>query len=93
MKNIILFLSLVSSSAFADLSKTTVFSLNTIYLDRDYTDNGVSSQSKITDTDLRLMKVEKKWSYGAIYSMSSNDSSDSNRSSYGLSVVLYLDQH
>lgn len=92
MKNIILFLSLISSYAFADLSKTTVFSLNTIYLDRDYTDNGVSSQSKITDTDLRLMKVEKKWSYGAIYSMSSNDSSDSNRSSYGLSAGYYSEK-
>ena len=69
----------------ADLTNTVLFTLNTIYLDRDYTDNGVTSQAKTTDTDLRLGKVFKRYYAGAIYSQSSNDSSDSNRTSYGLS--------
>lgn len=76
----------------ADLTKATVFGLNTIYMDRDYDDNGVESRSKATDTDLRLTRVEKNWGYGAIYSLSSNDSSDASRSSYGLSVGYYSDK-
>lgn len=94
MKNILLFISLLASSlaARADLSRSTIFSLNTIYLDRDYNDNGVISKSKITDTDLRLTRVEKNWSYGAIYALSSNDSSNANRTSYGLSVGYYSEK-
>lgn len=94
MKNIILLiLSMAASlSARADLSRSTVFSLNTIYIDRDYNDNGVTSKSKQTDTDLRLTRVEKNWSYGAIYALSSNDSSDANRTSYGLSVGYYSEK-
>ena len=76
----------------ADLSKTLVFSLDTIYLDRDYTDNNVTSQSKITDTDLRLIRVDKKFGIGGIYSISSNDSSDSNRTSLGLSAGYYSEK-
>lgn len=79
-------------SAHADLFKSTLFSLNTIYLDRDYNDNGVSSQSKITDTDMRLMRIEKQWAYGLIYSMSSNDASDANRASYGISIGYYSEK-
>lgn len=80
---------LVAGAAQADLSKSTVFSLNTIYIDRDYDDNGVKSKMKMTDTDFRLMRVEKGWAYGAIYSLSSNDSSDAQRNSAGLSLGYY----
>lgn len=76
---------LFMQSASADMSKMTVVSLNTIYIDRDYDVNGVKSQNKETDTDLRLTRIEKNWAYGAIYTLSSNDSSDSNRSAYGIS--------
>lgn len=72
--------------------KSTVFSLNTIYLDRDYDNNGVKSQAKITDTDLRLIRIEKYWAYGGLYSISSNDASDANRSSYGLTVGYYSEK-
>ncbi|MEQ1723310.1 MAG: hypothetical protein ABL930_09035 [Pseudobdellovibrio sp.] len=72
--------------------RSTVFSLNTIYLDRDYDDNGVKSKSKQTDTDFRIMRVEKNWAYGAIYSLSSNDSSDAGRTSYGLSAGYYSEK-
>jgi hypothetical protein len=94
MSKFILFLiCLVSGlSANADLFKSTLFSLNTIYLDRDYNDNGATSQSKITDTDLRLMRVEKQWAYGLIYSMSANDASNANRTSYGLSFGYYSEK-
>jgi len=73
----------------ADLSKTTLFSLNTMYIDRDYDDNGTKTHSKTNDTDLRVTRVDKQFSYGAIYSMNSNDSSDASRASYGLSVGYY----
>lgn len=73
----------------ADLSKTTLFSLNTLYIDRDYDDNGTQTHSKTNDTDLRITRVDKQFSYGAIYSMNSNDSSDASRSSYGLTVGYY----
>ncbi len=76
----------------ADIFKSTLFSLNTIYLDRDYDNNGVKSKSKETDTDLRLMRIEKNWAYGGIYSISSNDSSDSNRTSYGISGGYFSDK-
>ncbi len=88
----ILITMLISQQSFADLTRSTVFSLNTIYLDRDYTDNGVTNQSKITDTDLRITRVEKNWSYGAIYALSSNDASNANRTSYGLSVGYYSEK-
>ena len=78
--------------ASAEMSKTTVFSLNTIYVDRDYDVNGVKSQNKETDTDLRLTRIEKNWAYGAIYTLSSNDSSDSNRSAYGISGGYFSDK-
>lgn len=84
--------SVVVNVASADMFRSTLFSLNTIYLDRDYADNGVKSQSKATDTDLRLMRIEKYWSYGAIYSLSSSDASDSNRTSMGLSVGYYSEK-
>ena len=87
-----LLITVFTFSAHADLSRSTIFSLNTIYLDRDYSDNGINSQSKMTDTDIRIMRVEKSWSYGAIYSLSSNDSSDANRTSMGLSVGYYSEK-
>lgn len=94
MKNLLctLFLILYGFTSYADLTKSTIFSLNTIYLDRDYNDNGVNTQSKMTDTDIRIMRVEKDWSYGAIYSLSSNDSSDASRTSLGLSVGYYSEK-
>lgn len=95
MKNHLLFfvvLLSVSVPASADLFKSTVFSLNTIYMDRDYDDNGVQSRTKMTDTDLRLIRIEKNWAYGAIYSMSANDSSDANRTSYGLTAGYYSEK-
>jgi hypothetical protein len=93
MKKIILFLiCLYSGFVQADISKSTLFSLNTIYLDRDYNDNGAIYQDKITDTDLRLMRIEKNWGYGVNYSLSSNDSSDANRTSIGLSVGFYSEK-
>ncbi len=94
MKTLFTMLSLVliGSIAKADLFKSTLFSFNTIYLDRDYSDNGSTSQAKITDTDMRLMRIEKHWAYGFIYSLSSNDSSDASRSSYGLSVGYFSEK-
>lgn len=94
MKNVFLLIIVILAglSARADLSRSTIFSLNTIYIDRDYDNNGVTSKSKQTDTDLRLTRVEKNWSYGAIYALSSNDSSDANRTSYGLSVGYYSEK-
>lgn len=76
----------------ADLSNTVLFTLNTIYLDRDYTDNGVKTQSKSTDTDIRLGKIFKNYYAGAIYSQSSNDSSDANRTSFGISAGFFSDK-
>lgn len=90
MKYLFLIISLFFSPlAQAEMFKSTIFSLNTIYLDRDYDDNGVKSTDKQTDTDFRVMRVEKYWSYGLIYSLSSNDSSDAGRKSYGLSAGYY----
>lgn len=80
---------LVSGVAHADMSKTTLFSINTMYIDRDYDDNGTKTEAKTNDTDLRITRVDKQFSYGAIYSMSSNDASDANRKSYGISVGYY----
>jgi hypothetical protein len=94
MKSFILIFALAFSQlAHADMFKSTLFSLNTIYLDRDYDDNGVKTQAKQTDTDLRLMRIEKHWAYGLIYSLSSNDASDANRSSYGVSAGYYSDKN
>ena len=76
----------------ADMFRSTLFSLNTIYIDRDYTDNGVKTQSKATDTDLRLMRIEKNWAYGGMYALSSSDASDSSRSSLGLSVGYFSER-
>ncbi len=94
MKNIILGLSflLSASAACADLFKSTLVSLNTIYVSRDYDDNGVKSTSKQTDTDFRLTRIEKGWSYGVVYALSSNDSSSSSRTSYGLSAGLFSEK-
>ncbi len=83
---------LASQLSQADLFKSTLFSLNTIYLDRDYTDNGVSNQSKVTDTDLRLTRIEKYWAYGLVYSLSANDSSNANRTSTGISLGYYSEK-
>lgn len=82
----------VVCAAHADMFRSTLFSLNTIYLDRDYDNNGVKTQSKATDTDLRLMRIEKYWSYGGIYSLSSSDASDSSRTSIGLSGGYYSEK-
>lgn len=93
MKTIIIFLSFFTVNvASADMFRSTLFSLNTIYMDRDYDDSGVKSKSTATDTDLRLMRIEKYWSYGGIYSLSSNDSSTSSRTSVGLSVGYYSEK-
>lgn len=73
----------------ADLSKTTLFGLNTMYIDRDYDDNGTKYQTKTTDTELRVTRVDKQFGYGLIYSMSSNDSSDASRTSYGITLGYY----
>ena len=78
--------------AHADLSNTVLFTLNTIYLDRDYSDNGVTTQAKSTDTDIRLGKIFKNYYAGAIYSQSSNDASDANRTSYGISTGFFFGQ-
>ncbi len=78
--------------ASADMFKTTLFSLNTIYLDRDYNNGGVKSQSKATDTDLRLIRILKYWAYGGIYSLSSSDASDAKRTSMGLSIGYYSER-
>jgi hypothetical protein len=94
MKKIFLFL-IVTLTAFvtrANVSNSLLFSLNTIYIDRDYDNNGSKSQNKITDTDLRLLRIEKQWAYGGIYSLSSNDSSDSNRTNFGLTGGFYSEK-
>ncbi len=83
---------LYAQFATADLSNTVLVTLNTIYIDRDYTDNGIKSQSKTTDTDIRFGKVFKQYYAGIIYSQSSNDSSDANRTAYGLSTGYYSDK-
>lgn len=82
----------VVSIASADMFRSALFSLNTIYIDRDYDNNGVKTQAKATDTDLRLMRIEKYWSYGGIYSLSSSDASDSSRASVGLSAGYYSEK-
>lgn len=81
-----------SVAAQADLFKSTIAQLNTIYLTRDYNNNGSSYQDKITDTDFRLIRVEKNWAYGIAYSLSANDSSDANRTSMGLAVGYYSEK-
>jgi hypothetical protein len=83
---------LFSSFAHADIYKSVLVQLDTIYLTRDYTDAGGTFQDKITDTDFRLMRVEKQWAYGVMYSLSANDSSNANRSSYGLSLGFYSEK-
>lgn len=80
------------SVTYADMFKSTLFSLNTIYLDRDYDNNGAQTKSKATDTDFRLMRIEKYWAYGGVYSLSSSDSSDSNRTSLGVSVGYFSEK-
>lgn len=82
----------LSSLAHADLFKSTLVQLNTIYLTRDYNDNGATYQDKITDTDFRLIRVEKNWAYGVTYALSANDSSDANRTSMGLTVGYYSEK-
>ncbi len=79
-------------AAHADLSNTVLVTLNTIYLDRDYSDNGVKTQTKTTDTDIRFGKVFQKYYAGIIYSQSANDSSDANRTSYGLSTGYFSEK-
>lgn len=76
----------------ADLTNTVLFTLNTIYLDRDFNDNGVTFQEKTTDTDIRLGKVFKHYYAGIIYSQSSNDSSDASRTSYGVSTGYFSEK-
>ncbi|MGZ3691192.1 MAG: hypothetical protein ACXVAX_06800 [Pseudobdellovibrio sp.] len=83
---------LLSNLSQADIFRSTLFSLNTIYLDREYNDNGATTQAKTTDTDLRLTRVEKNWSYGVIYSLSSNDSASASRTSYGLSLGYWSEK-
>ncbi len=83
---------LFSTVAQANVQNSLIFSLNTIYVNREYDDNGFKNQNKETDTDLRLIKIEKQWAYGGIYSLSSNDSSDSSRTSYGLSGGFYSEK-
>lgn len=85
----IMFFSLASK---ADMFKTTLFTFNTIYLDRDYDTNGTRSQSKSTDTDFRLIKIEKNWAYGGVYSLSSSDASVSNRTSVGVTLGYYSER-
>ncbi len=93
MKLLFICLSLLFvNSANADMFRSTLFTLNTIYLDRDYTDSGVKTKSKETDTDLRLMRIEKNWAYGGLYSLSSSDASISSRASLGLSVGYYSER-
>jgi len=93
LRKIILILSLfMAGTAHADMFRSTLFSLNTIYLDRDYDNNGIKTQSKATDTDLRLMRIEKYWSYGGLYSLSASDASDSSRTSIGLSGGYYSEK-
>lgn len=93
MRSIVLLFVLLSTPlVHADMFRSTLFSLNTIYLDRDHDDNGVKTQSKQTDTDLRLIRIERYWAYGLIYSLSSNDASDANRSSYGVTAGYYSDK-
>lgn len=94
MKNlfVIFAVAFISIESHADLFKSTLVSLNTIYVSRDYNDNGVQWSSKETDTDFRLTRIEKNWSYGLVYALSSNDSSSSSRTSYGLSVGYFSEK-
>lgn len=92
MKYLLLITMFFGQMARADMFKSTLFSLNTIYLDRDYDNNGTKYKAKATDTDFRIMRIEKYWSYGVIYSLSSNDSSDASRTSYGLSAGYYSEK-
>ena len=93
MKKLIFFTSLfVSLAAHADLFRSTLVQLNTIYLTRDYNDNGAIFQDKITDTDFRLIRVEKEWAYGLTYALSANDSSDAHRTSLGLTLGYYSEK-
>jgi hypothetical protein len=90
--NLLFFILSFNSIARADISKSTLFSLNTIYVDRDYDNNGTKLQSKETDTDFRLIRIDKSWAGGVIYSLSANDASHSSRVSYGLTAGYYSDK-
>ena len=94
MKNFLSLVLILTAASYckADLNNTYLFTLNTIYLDRDYTDNGVKLKVKTTDTDLRLGKVFRSYYAGLIYSQSANDSSASSRTSYGVSGGYYSDR-
>ena len=96
MKNLIGLLTfallIVSIEVKAELSKTTLLSLNMMMIDRTYTDRGVESKSKQTDMDIKVTRIEKQWSYGGIFSTNTNDPSQSNRTSYGLSGGYYSDK-
>ncbi len=72
-------------NVYADLNNTFLFTLNTIYITRDYNDNGIKSSYKTTDTDIRLGKVFRSYYAGLLYSQSANDSNAASRTSYGLS--------
>ncbi len=76
----------------ADLSKTTLLSLNMMMIDRAHVDAGIETKSKQTDMELKVNRIEKQWSYGAIYATNSNDPSQTNRTSYGLSGGYYSDK-
>ncbi len=87
-----LLIALFGPQAHADLSNTYLFTLNTIYLDRDYSDNGLKFKYKTTDTDIRLGRVFRQAYAGIIYSQSANDSTNANRTSYGLSGGYFSDR-
>ncbi len=80
------------SPARADLSNTTLLSLDVMYLDREYEDSGTQTKSKQTDLDLKITRVVKAWSYGAIYVTNSSDPAQSSRTSYGLSGGYFSDK-
>lgn len=92
IKTILTGIVFVCSVGHADMFRSTLFSFNTIYMDRDYNDNGTMSSEKITDTDLRLTRIERYWAYGVTYAQSANDSSNASRTSYGISVAYFSER-
>jgi len=83
---------LFSGLAKADLSNTTLFQANMMYIDRNFSNGTTSTSYKTQDIDLRLGRVFKKVYAGVVSSQTSYDLLTANRSSVGLSVGYFSDR-
>ncbi len=76
----------------ADLSNTTLFKANIMYVDRSFSNGTTSTSYKTQDLDLRLGRVFKKVYAGIISSQSNYDLLTANRSSLGVSLGYFSDK-